>query len=96
MSRGTKTVLFVFSVVVLTMIAVYLGICVYFNNRFFPGSVINGMDVSGKSVEEAEELVAVPVLPVQEAEEAELQEVLLQHRLTPVPRAPTAARASQR
>lgn len=61
MSRGTKTVLFVFSVVVLTMIAVYLGICVYFNNRFFPGSVINGMDVSGKSVEEAEELIAADV-----------------------------------
>ena len=53
MSRGTKTLLLVFSVVVLTMIAVYLGICVYFNNRFFPGSVINGMDVSGKTVEEA-------------------------------------------
>ncbi len=61
MSRGTKTVLFVFSVVVLTMIAVYLGICVYFNNRFFPGSVINGMDVSGKTVEEAEELIAADV-----------------------------------
>ena len=61
MKKGTKIVLYVFSVVVLVMIAVYLGVSVYFNNRFFPGSEINGMDVSRKTVEEAEELIATDV-----------------------------------
>ena len=61
MKKSTKIVLYVFSVVILVMIAVYLGVSVYFNNRFFPGSVINGMDVSRKTVEEAEELIATDV-----------------------------------
>lgn len=61
MKKGTKIALYVFSVVVLVMIAVYLGVSVYFNNRFFPGSEINGMDVSRKTVEEAEELIATDV-----------------------------------
>ena len=52
MKKGTKTVLFVFSVVFLIMIAIYLGVSVYFINRFFPGSEINGIDASGKTVEQ--------------------------------------------
>lgn len=61
MKKGTKTVLFVFCVVCLVMIAVYLGVCVYFNNRFFPGSQINGIDASGKKVEQVEELISAEV-----------------------------------
>lgn len=61
MRKGTKIVLYVFSIVILVMIAVYLGISVYFNNRFFPGSEINGADVSRMTVEEAEELIAMDV-----------------------------------
>ena len=61
MKKSTKAVLYVFSVVILIMLAVYLGISVYFNSHFFPGSEINGMDVSGKTVEQAEELIATDV-----------------------------------
>ena len=61
MKKGTKTVLFVFSVVFLIMIAIYLGVSVYFINRFFPGSEINGIDASGKTVEQVEELIATDV-----------------------------------
>lgn len=58
MKRTTKIVLMVFGIVVLLMAAIYLGIGVYFSERFFPGSVVNGFDVSGKNVEEVEIMIA--------------------------------------
>ncbi|MFW2487294.1 peptidoglycan binding domain-containing protein [Clostridium chromiireducens] len=38
--------------------AVYLGLSLYFTNHFHFGSIINGIDVSGKTVEEAETKLA--------------------------------------
>ena len=61
MKKSAKVIIYVFSVVILLMIVVYLGVSVYFNNRFFPGSQINGMDVSRKTVEKAEEMIATDV-----------------------------------
>ena len=61
MKKSTKIVLFVFSIIILIMVAVYLGVSVYFNSRFFPGSVINGIDASGMQVEDVEELIATDV-----------------------------------
>ena len=45
-------------IVVLIMVAVYLGFGVYYMDRFFPGTTVNGIDVSGKTVKEVENLVA--------------------------------------
>jgi predicted RNase H-like HicB family nuclease len=36
------------------LITIYLGITMYFKNNFYFGSVINGIDVTGKTVDEAE------------------------------------------
>ena len=58
MKKNTKIILSIFTIFVLLMIVIYLGVCVYFNNRFFPGSVINGIDASAKTVEEVEKLIA--------------------------------------
>lgn len=58
MKKTTKTVFMVLGIVLLLMIAIYLGIGVYFSDRFFPGTVVNGIDVSGKTVEEVENLIA--------------------------------------
>ena len=46
--------------VVLIMVAVYLGFGVYYMDRFFPGTTVNGIDVSGKTVKEVENLVCKP------------------------------------
>ena len=43
---------------VLVMIAIYMGVSVYFMKHFFPGSIINGIDCSSKTVEEAENMIA--------------------------------------
>ncbi len=37
------------------LLMIYLGIFIYFTNHFYPGSIINGIDVSGKTVEEVNE-----------------------------------------
>ena len=44
MKKTTKTALMIWGVIVLLMIAIYLGIGVYFSERFFPGSTVNGID----------------------------------------------------
>ena len=36
------------------LIIIYLGMTMYFKNNFYFGSVINGINVAGKTVEEAE------------------------------------------
>ena len=37
-----------------TLIVIYLGMTMYFRNNFYFGSVINGINVAGKTVDEAE------------------------------------------
>ena len=58
MKKTTKTALMIWGVIVLLMIAIYLGIGVYFSERFFPGSTVNGIDASGKTVAEVENMIA--------------------------------------
>lgn len=56
--KHSRTPLIVVGIVVLIMVAVYLGFGVYYMDRFFPGTTVNGIDVSGKTVKEVENLVA--------------------------------------
>ena len=42
----------------MTAAAVYLAVSLYYSNRFFPGSYINGADCSGMTVEEVEKQIA--------------------------------------
>ena len=56
--KHSRTPLIVAGIVVLIMVAVYLGFGVYYMDRFFPGTTVNGIDVSGKTVKEVENLVA--------------------------------------
>ena len=58
MKKSAKVILIIFTIVLLMMIATYMGVSVYFNQRFFPGSVINGIDASSKTVVEVEQLIA--------------------------------------
>lgn len=58
MKKSTKIILSVFSITILLLIAIYLAVSLYFNDRFFPGSEINGIDASSKTVEEVEQLIA--------------------------------------
>ena len=55
--RG-KTVLMISGILVLILVAVYLGIGLYYSERFFPGSTVNGLDASGKTVEQVENMIA--------------------------------------
>lgn len=56
--KRTKVVLMVLGIVVLLLIAIYLGIGVYYSERFFPGSTVNGIDASGKTVVQVENMIA--------------------------------------
>ncbi len=56
--RILKAVAASFFTVVLMLFGIYAGVAKYFDNRFFPGSVINGIDVSFKTVEEVKEIMA--------------------------------------
>ncbi len=47
--------------VFLLFFAVYLGISNYFNDRFLYGTIVNGKDVSCKTVEEVEDMIASQV-----------------------------------
>lgn len=55
--RG-KTVLMISGILVLILVAVYLGIGLYYSERFFPGSTVNGLDASGKTVDQVENMIA--------------------------------------
>lgn len=61
MKKTTKMIMIIFTIVILAIVAIYLGVSVYFNTHFFPGSVINGIDCSSKTVEEAEAMIAEEV-----------------------------------
>ena len=39
-------------------LAAYSGIAIYYNKHFFPNSTVNGEDVSGKSLEDARQVIA--------------------------------------
>jgi lipoprotein-anchoring transpeptidase ErfK/SrfK len=41
-----------------TLLVIYLGISIYFTNHFYFGTVLNGINVSGKTAEEADKLMA--------------------------------------
>jgi len=41
-----------------TLIVIYLGLSIYFSNHFYFGSKINGINVAGKTVEEADEKIS--------------------------------------
>lgn len=56
--KKPKIAFLVISIVILLMITIYLGVGVYYIDRFFPGTTVNGIDVSGKTVKQAENLVA--------------------------------------
>lgn len=48
----------IFSAVIILIAAIYLGVGMFFKDRFLPGSNINGIDVSSITVEKAEQLIA--------------------------------------
>ena len=58
MRKSRKMLLIGAIIYVLVMIAIYMGVSVYFMKHFFPGSIINGIDCSSKTVEEAENMIA--------------------------------------
>lgn len=58
MRKSRKILLISAIIYVLAMVAIYMGVSVYFMKHFFPNSVINGIDCSSKTVEEAENLIA--------------------------------------
>ncbi|OPJ57644.1 L,D-transpeptidase family protein [Clostridium oryzae] len=43
---------------VFTLLLIYLGVAVHFKGHFYSGSKINGVNVSGKTVEQAKEIVS--------------------------------------
>ena len=58
MKKNSKILIIAFTVFILVLLGIYLGVGMYFKTRFFPGSEINGIDVSAKTVEEVEQLIA--------------------------------------
>lgn len=61
MRKSTKITLISLAVLLIAMAALYIGVGIYFSTHFLPGSVINGIDCSRKTVEEAEKLIAEKV-----------------------------------
>lgn len=58
MKKNTKIVIVSFVIFILVLLGIYLGVGMYFKTRFFPGTSINEIDISSKTVEEAEQLIA--------------------------------------
>lgn len=48
-----KTVIIICS----TIAVIYFGVTAYFHNRFLPSTMLNGIEVSGKSAEQVEEMI---------------------------------------
>ena len=61
MRKSTKITLISLITLLAAMAALYIGVGIYFGTHFMPGSVINGIDCSRKTVEEAEKLIAEKV-----------------------------------
>ena len=58
MKKNSKLFIICFAAFILLLLGVYLGVGAYFKTRFFPGSVINGINASSKTVEQVEQLIA--------------------------------------
>lgn len=58
MSRGGKIAAGTTGILLLILLITYLGFSFYYHEHFFYGSYINNIDCSGKTVEEAEQLLA--------------------------------------
>ncbi len=58
MKKNSKIFIIAFAGFIFVLLGIYLGVGMYFKTRFFPGSEINGIDVSAKTVEEVEQLIA--------------------------------------
>ena len=52
-----KKVLITIGVVMLSLIAGYIGLSIFFTSHFYIGTTINGVDVSGKSIETAKQTI---------------------------------------
>lgn len=65
MRRSTKRFILIVSMFFMMVAAVYLAIGLYYSTRFFPGSYVNGVDCSGLTVEEVEEILADSVTDYQ-------------------------------
>ncbi|MBU3160781.1 L,D-transpeptidase/peptidoglycan binding protein [Clostridium frigoris] len=48
--KSVKTIIISFSI----LFALYLSVSIYFNNRFYLGSVINGVNASGKTIDQVD------------------------------------------
>lgn len=54
---NNKKIIIPFAIVVI-LLGVYLGISVFYNNKFNPGTFINGVKASGKTVDEVDKMIA--------------------------------------
>ena len=64
-SRRSSVFILIVSIFLLIMAAAYLAVGVYYKDRFFPGSYINGEDCSGMTVDEVEKRIADSVTDYQ-------------------------------
>ena len=58
-SRRSSVFILIVSIFLLIMAAAYLAVGVYYKDRFFPGSYINGEDCSGMTVDEVEKRIVI-------------------------------------
>ena len=64
-ARRSRIFILIVSIFLLIMAAAYLAVGVYYKDRFFPGSYINGEDCSGMTVDEVEKRIADSVTDYQ-------------------------------
>lgn len=57
----TKKIILVTSIVLSTLLGIYLGFSLYFMHHFYFGTMINGVDVSGKDVESAKTAIQTAI-----------------------------------
>ena len=78
MEKKKKTALIITGIVLLVLGAIYLGGLLYFKDHFLPRTTINGMNVSGMSVENANEAIRIkePSISVVMRKDKEGQEIL--------------------
>lgn len=56
--QQNKTIIITIIAILFLIAAVYVGMAYYYSDKFFRGTMINGIDCSGKTSEEAEQAVA--------------------------------------
>ena len=52
-----KKILFTVTAIIVALIAIYIGLSIFFMSHFYFGSTINGIDVSGKTIETAKQTI---------------------------------------